>query len=88
MKEKYEGLVDHFVGNGMKLEEAVELLERAMIARTLENTGGNRCAASRLLGVHRNTLQRKIEQYKLDDAPAGKKLQGRATARRRRERVA
>ena len=66
MKEMFERLVDHFVGNGFRLEEALELIERAMISRALEMTGGNRSAASKLLDVHRNTLQRKIEQYKLD----------------------
>ena len=46
MKEKFEALVDHLVGNGFFLEEVVELLERTLIERTLERTGGNRSAAT------------------------------------------
>jgi DNA-binding NtrC family response regulator len=66
MKEKFEALVEHLVGHGFFLEEVVELLEKTLIERTLERTGGNRSAASKLLGIHRNTLQRKMAEYKLD----------------------
>jgi DNA-binding NtrC family response regulator len=65
MKEKFEALVEHLVGNGFFLEEVVELLEKTLIERTLARTGGNRSAASKLLGIHRNTLQRKMAQYEL-----------------------
>ena len=40
MKEKFEALVDHLVSNGFFLEEVVELLERTLIEKTLERTGG------------------------------------------------
>lgn len=65
MKEKFEALVEHLVGNGFFLEEVVELLEKTLIERTLARTGGNRSAASKLLGIHRNTMQRKMTQYQL-----------------------
>lgn len=65
MKEKFDGLVDHLMGSGFFLEEAVEILEKTMIARALERTGGNRSAAAKQLGIHRNTLQRKMLDYQL-----------------------
>ena len=65
MKEKFDALVEHLVGNGFFLEEVVEVLEKTLIERTLERTAGNRSAASKLLGIHRNTLQRKMAEYKL-----------------------
>jgi DNA-binding NtrC family response regulator len=65
MKEKFESLVRHLIESGFFLEEAVELLEKTMIARTLEQTGGNRSAAAKHLGIHRNTLQRKMQEYEL-----------------------
>ncbi len=65
MREKFEGLVEHLIGNGFFLEEAVEILEKTLIARTLERTGGNRSAAAKQLGIHRNTLQRKMVEYQL-----------------------
>jgi DNA-binding NtrC family response regulator len=66
IKENFDKLVDHFVTGGFFLVEAVELLEKSMIARALEKTNGNRLAASKLLGIHRNTLQRKTEQYQIE----------------------
>ena len=65
MKEKFEALVDHLVSNGFFLEEVVELLERTLIEKTLERTGGNRSEASKRLGIHRNTLHRKMAEYHL-----------------------
>jgi DNA-binding NtrC family response regulator len=73
MKEKFEALVEHLVGNGFFLEEVVELLERTLIERTLQRTAGNRSAASKLLGIHRNTLQRKMAEYKLGTQKARRK---------------
>jgi len=63
MKEEFEALVEHLVGNGFFLQEVEELLEKTLIERTLARTKGNRSAASKLLGIHRNTLQRKMQQY-------------------------
>jgi DNA-binding NtrC family response regulator len=65
MKEKFDSLVEHLLDNGFFLEEAVELLEKEMIARAIVRTNGNRCAAAKLLGIHRNTLQRKREEYQM-----------------------
>jgi DNA-binding NtrC family response regulator len=84
MKEKFEALVEHLVGHGFFLEEVVELLERTLIERTLERTGGNRSAASKLLGIHRNTLQRKMAEYKLGTQKARRKPV-RAESRARRK---
>jgi DNA-binding NtrC family response regulator len=65
MKENFEGLVEHFLGGNIPLHEAVEVLERGMIQRALERNRGNQSAASKLLGIHRNTLQRKMVEYGL-----------------------
>ena len=65
MKEKFDGLVEHLFKGHIVLAEAIEVLERSMIHRALEESGGNQCAASKRLGIHRNTLQRKMAQYQL-----------------------
>jgi len=44
------------------LKEAVNSFERRYIRDILDQTGGNRKAASKILGVHRNTLLAKIQQ--------------------------
>jgi DNA-binding NtrC family response regulator len=51
---------------GFFMEEAVELLEKGMITGALQRSEGNQCEASKTLGIHRNTLQRKMTEYKID----------------------
>jgi two-component system response regulator HydG len=38
-------------------------VEKDMILRTLEETGGNRTHAARILGISRRTLQLKLKEY-------------------------
>ena len=79
MKQSFDRLVDDLIDKGFFLEQAVEILERTLITRTLERTGGNRSAASKLLGIHRNTLQKKMLDFKLERKPPQK---AKAAARR------
>ena len=65
MKEKFDSLVDHLLKGNIFLPEAIEILEKSMIQRSLEGSGGNQCAASKQLGIHRNTLQRKMVEFGL-----------------------
>jgi len=44
-------------------------MERELIRRTLEHTGGNRTWSAQLLGIGVRTLQRKIRSYGLDIPP-------------------
>ena len=85
MKEKFDGLVDHLMGANIFLEEAIEILEKAMIQRALQDSTGNQCAASKLLGIHRNTLQRKMIAYGLANGRGRtpKKPVGREASTRR-----
>jgi Fis family transcriptional regulator len=84
MKESLETIADHLLENGFFMEEAVEILEKTLIARAVERTDGNRCAAAKLLGIHRNTLQRKMVEYKLDGQhPRKKPIRGAQVPRRR-----
>ena len=70
MKEKFEGLVEHLLGGNIPLQEAIEMLERSMIERALDRSRGNQSAASKQLGIHRNTLQRKMVEYGLGERRA------------------
>jgi DNA-binding NtrC family response regulator len=87
MKETFESLVEHLLEKGFFLEEAVELLEKELIARALERTKGNRSAASKLLGIHRNTLQRKREEYQMETRRIQRKPPRRAEGSRRTQRA-
>jgi Fis family transcriptional regulator, factor for inversion stimulation protein len=82
MKSEFDGTVDRLLGAGIFLPEAVEILERGMIAGALKIAAGNQCAAAKALGIHRNTLQRKMAGFGLGRPP--RKSAGRVGAPRRR----
>ena len=66
MKDQLEGLVSQMVDRGILFEEAVGEFEKRFIKRTLERADGNQCRAAKMLGIHRNTLSRNIDEYRLD----------------------
>ena len=68
MKDKFDGLVDHLLNGGIFLQQAIEVLEKNMIEGALQRCSGNQSAASKALGIHRNTLQRKMVEYELGGA--------------------
>ncbi len=53
---------------GMNLPDAMEYLERRMIAESLRKTGGNKSKAARELGVSRRNLIRKVAGYELEES--------------------
>ncbi len=63
MKESFDALIDRLVNTEFFLEQAVEILEKGMIERVLLRTEGNQSRAAKALGIHRNTLLRKMVQY-------------------------
>lgn len=66
MKEQLESLVGMMVDRGILLEEALTEFEKKFIKQVLEHAKGNQCRAAKILGIHRNTLSRKISQYHLN----------------------
>jgi transcriptional regulator with PAS, ATPase and Fis domain len=65
VKDQLESLVGMMVERGILLEEAVFEFEKKFIKRALERADGNQSRAAKILGIHRNTLGRKVEVYKL-----------------------
>ena len=70
MKENFDTLVQHLLNGGIFLGQAIEILEKRMIEGSLERCRGNRCSVAKNLGIHRNTLHRKISEYGLDGGQA------------------
>src|SRR5262249_54629155 len=66
VKDQLEGLVTQMVERGILFDEAVEEFEKRFIKRVLDRAEGNQSRAAHILGIHRNTLSRKIGEYKLD----------------------
>ena len=66
MKEKLECLVEEMIDRRIFLDEALDEFEKRFIQTALTKTHGNQTKAAEVLGVHRNTLNRKIDHYKLN----------------------
>ena len=65
MKDEIERLIGQMVENGVFFLDAVSEFEKRYIRKVLEINHGNQSQAAKALGIHRNTLGRKIEEYKL-----------------------
>jgi len=57
---------DPILSSGTTVRE----MERQLITRTLEDTGGNRTQAAKLLGISLRTLRNKLNGFGLQDKPA------------------
>ncbi len=69
MKEKLDDLINQMVEDEIDYEDAVSEFEKRFIRRVLERANGNQSKAAKTLGIHRNTLSRKVEQLGLDHQP-------------------
>ena len=65
MREQLEQLVEEMVAKGIRYEDALREFEKRFIAQVLIKVDGNLCKAADVLGIHRNTLSRKIAEYRL-----------------------
>ena len=65
LKEQLERLIDEMVTKGVRYTEAQREFEKKFIAHALNQAEGNLGKAADLLGIHRNTLSRKISEYRL-----------------------
>jgi DNA-binding protein Fis len=68
VKDQLEALIGQLVERGVLFEEAVGEFEKKFIKRVLDKSDGNQSRAAKVLGIHRNTLSRKITLYKLDSS--------------------
>lgn len=58
-----ENLAD---GGESPFQSAAEIIEAELLTAALSRTNGNRSAAAKLLGIHRETLREKLTKYGLD----------------------
>jgi len=66
VKDQLEALISQMVDRGILFDEAITEFEKKFIRRALDRSNGNQSRAARLLGIHRNTLSRKMGLYKLE----------------------
>jgi DNA-binding NtrC family response regulator len=65
ISERLQKLVEEMVDRGVKFEDAVRELEKRFIVRVLGLSDGSLTKAADALGIHRNTLTRKMGEYKI-----------------------
>ncbi|RPI54350.1 MAG: histidine kinase [Acidobacteria bacterium] len=69
MNEKLQRLIDEMVEKGIRLPEAMREFERRFISKVLAESDGNLSKAADALGLHRNTLSRKIAEHRIKRRP-------------------
>ena len=69
MKEKLEALILQMIDQEIGFDDARIEFERKFICKVLEKVNGNKSKAAITLGIHRNTLSRKIGELGLDQQP-------------------
>jgi transcriptional regulator with PAS, ATPase and Fis domain len=78
VKDQMEKLILELVDRSVFFADAVSEFEKRFIRRVLDMHRGNQSESAKALGIHRNTLGRKMEEYKLNGkngarrAPAGR----------------
>jgi len=65
ISERLDALVGEMVDKGIQFEDAVHEFEKRFIARVLGHCDGSLTKTADTLGIHRNTLTRKMGEYKL-----------------------
>ena len=65
MREQLNRLVDEMLTKGILYDDARREIEKRFITRALARSNGNLGRAASLLGIHRNSLTRKIAAYRL-----------------------
>lgn len=65
MHKQLDELVELMVARGVHYEDAQKEFEKRFLSQVITKCGGNVSKAADALGVHRNTLARKIASLKI-----------------------
>ncbi len=77
MKGQLEVLVNQMIEKGVLYGDAVGEFEKTFIRGILERSRGNQSQAAKTLGIHRNTLGRKLGELGLNHHPKHRRRAGR-----------
>ena len=58
-------LVAEMVSRGVHYEDALREFDKRFLTSVVDKSDGNLCKAADTLGIHRNTLTRKMGAYKI-----------------------
>lgn len=65
MRDQLEKLVQEMLDRGILYDDARREFEKMFIARALQRSKGSVGDAAELLGMHRNTVARKMAEYRI-----------------------
>jgi DNA-binding NtrC family response regulator len=65
ISDRLDRLVEEMVDKGVHFDEAVREFEKRFISRVLGQADGSLTKTADTLGMHRNTLTRKMGAYKI-----------------------
>ena len=65
MRDSLERLVSEMLDKGVQYEDVRREFEKLSITRALQRSKGSVGGAGELLGLHRNTIARKIAEYRI-----------------------
>ena len=65
MRDELNRLVDEMVAKGILYDDARQEFERRFISRALARSDGKVGRAAKMIGLHRNTMSRKVSEYRL-----------------------
>ncbi len=74
LRERMESLIDEMIDGKILLEEAISEFERIYIEKAFNRQNGHHSNTASSLGIHRNTLSRKISGYHADAQKTNKLL--------------
>ena len=63
VKNQLESLVTEMIDRGLLYEEALQEFEKKFILMVLEKNNGNQTKAAKAMGIHRNTLNKRLAAY-------------------------
>ena len=88
MKTELEALIESMLAGGILFEEAVKEFEKQFILKVVNHNHNNLSKAATELGIHRNTLTKRLQDYEQKTAPKKARTNGkrRQVAPRRRAR--
>jgi len=65
ISDRLDKLVEEMVDRGVQFEDAIREFEKRFISKVLGGCDGSLTKTAGTLGIHRNTLTRKMGEYKL-----------------------
>ena len=71
MKAELQALIEQMITCGILFDEAVKEFEKKFILSTLARNNNNLSKAAVALGIHRNTLSKRLLEYQAGTSPNG-----------------